>query len=183
MPFFCTKTGARILAPGVSTSAGGNVPDHDGSPEHEAAEQAADEALMDPARGAATPPDEKAMAKATKAAVEALKRIASGEIRLPRPGPDAPPPEGSIARLWYDRAHSVRSDLEKTEAKLSEVGDEVDALARQLSEARAEIDRLRAEPARAPQETPAPGDQEPTEKTGPEAPPALSAERPRKPKN
>ncbi len=46
MAFFCDRTGVRIVAPGVSKSAGGIVPEHDGSEAHDAAENAAIKALL-----------------------------------------------------------------------------------------------------------------------------------------
>lgn len=42
MAFFCDETGVRIVAPGVSVSAGGSVPMHDGTAYAAAAEHAAD---------------------------------------------------------------------------------------------------------------------------------------------
>lgn len=42
MAFFCIVSGARIVAPGIAVSAGGNVLDYDASnPAHELAEQSA----------------------------------------------------------------------------------------------------------------------------------------------
>ena len=41
MAFFCTVSGVRIIAPGVAKSAGGTIPDHDGTESSNSAEQAA----------------------------------------------------------------------------------------------------------------------------------------------
>jgi hypothetical protein len=42
MAFFCIKSGARIVAPGIAVSAGGAIPDFDGAkPEHAVAEHSA----------------------------------------------------------------------------------------------------------------------------------------------
>jgi len=45
MAFFCTVTGNRILAPGISKAAGGEVPEHDGTDLADEAEHAARAAL------------------------------------------------------------------------------------------------------------------------------------------
>lgn len=94
MHFFCPTTGARLIAPGVSSKAGGNAPEHDGSPTHEAASSAAHAALvacrLSPTEHA---PSADAVAKALAAAL--------GVLTEPAPKPAAAqmsqPPKGSRA--------------------------------------------------------------------------------------
>lgn len=89
MAYFCTKTGARIVAPGTVDTA----PLHDGSPAADEAESAvralvarsAAKAGIDP--DSVPPPDAALCALAAKHAVEILGKA--------KPGDDKPKPKGS----------------------------------------------------------------------------------------
>lgn len=84
MAFFCEKTGARVVAPGISKSAGGIVPEHDGSAAHIAAEMAAEKSLA----GARQSPTEAApSAIAIQSAV-----LAAIAVLEPAPIAQAPAP-------------------------------------------------------------------------------------------
>jgi hypothetical protein len=110
VPFFCPKSGARILAPGLSTTAGGDIPVHRGSERCAAAESAARHELAkhhphpNEAPGA---PALAASVKAARAAYEAFVEPTAAKVTpvvttepppppafvAPRVAPPEPPPE------------------------------------------------------------------------------------------
>ena len=72
--FFCDKSGARIVAPGISKSAGGDVPDFDGSEAHLNAEAVARRALSENRKSPTEQtPSVDALVKAKQAAIAALE--------------------------------------------------------------------------------------------------------------
>lgn len=77
MAFFCTKTGVRIVAPGVSKGAGGDIAEYDGDDSGKAAEMAAQMKLAEMAKA-----DNEALpsAEAQKAAAIAAEE----ELTKPR---------------------------------------------------------------------------------------------------
>lgn len=86
MAFFCDISGARLMAPGTGKSAGGSLPEHDGSPLHDAAEEAALAALTRIKRSATElSPAGTALEHARAAALETLTRP-EGDAK-----PKAPP--------------------------------------------------------------------------------------------
>lgn len=94
MAFFCTKTGERIVAPGVHASVQpGGMPSFDDSPASRSAESAAVESLAVSRRSAAEiEPSPDAQARARDAATKALGAQTKNEPpkggRSPRPKDD-----------------------------------------------------------------------------------------------
>jgi hypothetical protein len=128
MPYFCPITGARLIAPGVSKGAGGTVLEHDGSPEHCAAEEQAIAAL---ASGRLSPTEKAPTADAIAASVSAARAVAEP------PRGDEAPEAGTIARLWYDRAIAMRADAEagqQANAELRRARDEMYAVLSDVDE-------------------------------------------------
>jgi len=101
--FFCTKTGARLIAPGISTTAGGNVPEHDGSPEHEAAAGKALAVIVAERKSPMEAASEATLGKAVEAALAHLgaKRSKPEPQKPPKPEkatrPGAQPPKSEAA--------------------------------------------------------------------------------------
>ncbi len=80
MAFFCDRTGVRIVAPGTSKSAGGTVPEHDGTDMAVKAEQAAIDALH---AGRKSAEEIVPSADATKAAVAAaVSVVAPADVKV-----------------------------------------------------------------------------------------------------
>jgi hypothetical protein len=84
MAFFCTQTGARIMAPGIVTAAGGKIPAFEDTAEHRAAENAALQALAATRSSPFEPPGPKA--------IDAAGIAALGMLRAPEP-PAKPGPK------------------------------------------------------------------------------------------
>jgi hypothetical protein len=78
MAFFCIKSGVRIVAPGIAKSAGGEIPDYDGTEHSDAAEAAARGKLSGLAK-------HEAEAQPAPEALEAAKDAAVEELTKPRP--------------------------------------------------------------------------------------------------
>ncbi len=101
MAFFCTKSGVRIVAPGIAVGEpGGTIPVYDGSEDHVVAEQAAAVALKTPGSGGHSPPNETTIAAAQRAALEVLLGPAntSREPVKPAAAPPAPKPAPALER-------------------------------------------------------------------------------------
>lgn len=90
MAFFCTQTGARLVAPGISIKVGGTVAEYEGTAQHIAAETAAEKAL---AAARLSPTEIAASAEAIEAAAKAAQAVMA-----PAPAAKAEPaahkPEG-----------------------------------------------------------------------------------------
>ena len=70
MAYFCDKSGVRVVAPGTSRSAGGSIPEHDGTAKAHAAESACVTALKSQVRGDYELPKPETVKAAVQAAVE-----------------------------------------------------------------------------------------------------------------
>jgi hypothetical protein len=82
MAFFCIKSGARIVAPGIAKSAGGDIPDHDGTEGSDAADAAARLKLSELAKhDNEAQPSPDAIGAAANAAVEELTKPRAEKAR------------------------------------------------------------------------------------------------------
>ena len=98
MAFFCTKSGVRIVAPGIAVGEpGGTIPVYDGSEDHVAAEEAAAVALKTPGSGGHSPPNEFTIAAAQRAALEVLLGPANTSREPVKPAAALPAPKPAPA--------------------------------------------------------------------------------------
>lgn len=82
MAFFCTVSGARIVAPGIAKSAGGEIPDYDGTEGSDAADAAARLKLSELAKhDNEAQPSPEALSVAATAAVEELTKPRAEKAR------------------------------------------------------------------------------------------------------
>ncbi|MGK3981322.1 hypothetical protein WMF38_57525 [Sorangium sp. So ce118] len=82
MAFFCTKSGVRTIAPGIAKSAGGDIPEYDGTDVSDAAETAARAQLSELAKhDNEAQPSPEALGAAANAAVEELTKPSAGKAR------------------------------------------------------------------------------------------------------
>lgn len=83
MAFFCTKSGVRIVAPGISKSAGGDIAEYEGTDASASAEQAARSKLAEMAKSDhEAEPSPEAVKAAGAAAEEELTKPRADKARI-----------------------------------------------------------------------------------------------------